>query len=141
MDKILGIILRIFGRDVPNLITRGAGAGAGGMVMRLLLDGMMHGCFPTNGMLVSMLALVVGEVADNVWTVQSGSETIFLQERDVGFRARSLILIVVDDLESMKVRVVGSHFDWRGGFPSAEKALECLGTPKDHQLNDRGRIE
>ena len=109
--------------------------------MMLLLDGMMHGCFPTNGMLVSMLALVVGEVADDVWTVQGGSETIFLQERDIGFGARGLILIVVDDLDSMKVRVVGSHFDWRSGFPSAEKAFECLGTPKDHQLNDRWRVE
>lgn len=106
-------------------------------MMMLLLNGMVHSGFPTNGMLVSMLALVVGVVADDVWTVQGGSETIFLQERDIGFGAGSLILIVVDNLDSVKVRVVGSHFDGRGGFLSAEKAVECLGTPKDHQLNDR----
>ena len=47
----------------------------------------MHSCFPTNGFLMSMLALVVGEVADNVRTVQGGSERIFLQERDIGFGA------------------------------------------------------
>ena len=88
-----------------------------------------------------MLALVVGEVADDVRTIQGGSERIFFQERDIGFGARCLILIVVDDLDSVKVRVVGSHFDWIGGFSSAEKAVECLGTPKDHQLNDRGRFE
>ena len=92
-------------------------------------------------MLVSMLALVMGEVADDVGTVQGGSESIFLQERNIGLGARGLVLIVVDDLDSMKVRVVGSHFDWRGGFLSAEKAVECLGTPKDHQLDDRCRIE
>ena len=91
-------------------------------------------------MLVSMLALVVGEVANNVWTVQGGSESVFLQERDIGFGARGLILRVADDLDSMKVSV-GSHFDWRGGFSSAKKAVECLGTPEDHQLNDRWRIE
>ena len=28
----------------------------------LLLDGMVHSCLPTNGMLMSMLALVEGEV-------------------------------------------------------------------------------
>ena len=47
----------------------------------------------------------------------------------------------MDDLDSVKVRVVGSHFDWIGGFSSAEKAVECLGTPKDHQLNDQCRFE
>ena len=88
-----------------------------------------------------MLALVVGEVAGDVRTVQGGSELIFLQERDIGFGARGLILIVVDDLDSVKVRVVGSHFDRRGGFSSAEKAVECPGTPKDHQLNDKCRFE
>ena len=87
-----------------------------------------------------MLALVVGEVADHVWTVQGGSESILLQKRDIGFEARGLVLRVVDDFDSMKVSV-GSHFDWRGGFPSAKEAVECLGTPEDHQLNDRCRIE
>ena len=94
-------------------------------------------------MLVSMLALVVGEVADHVWTVQGGSESILFQERNIGFRARGLVVRVVDDLESMQVSVVsvGSHEDWRGGFSSAKKAIECLGTPEDHPLNDRRRIE
>ncbi len=90
-------------------------------------------------MLVSMLALVVGEVADNVWTVQCGRESIFLQERDIGFGARGLILRVAGDLDSMKVSV-GSHVGWSGGFPSAEKAVECLRTPGDHQLNYRSRV-
>ena len=90
-----------------------------------------------------MLALVVGEVTDHVWTVQGGSELILFQERDIGFGARGLVVSVVDDLESMKVSVVsvGSHCDWRGGFSSAKKAVKCLGTPEDHQLNDRCRIE
>ena len=84
-----------------------------------------------------MLALMVGEVADYIWTVQGGGETILLQERDIGFGARRLVVRVVDDLESMKVSVVsvGSHCDWRGGFLSAKKAIESLGTPEDHQLN------
>lgn len=90
-------------------------------------------------MLVSMLALVVGEVADHVWTVQGGGEFIFLQERDIGFGAGGLVVRVLDDLNSVKMSVsVRSHF---GGFPSAKQAAECLGTPEDHQLNDRCRIE
>ncbi len=46
---------------------------------------------------------MVGYVANKVWTILSWRELVFMKEEDVGFKAGTLVLFVVDEVDSLQV--------------------------------------
>lgn len=59
--------------------------------------GLSADCF-----VVSMLALVVSLVDDGVWAVQRRCELVLVKEGNVRFGTRTLVILVVNKLDSLK---------------------------------------
>ena len=63
----------------------------------------------------TMFALVMSSIDDGVWTVQCGGELVLVEEGDIGLGTRTLVVLVVNELDSLKF---GCHSVWRSVFLS-----------------------
>ncbi len=72
--------------------------------------GLSADCF-----VVTMFALVMSFADDGVWTVQCRCELVLVEEGDVRFRTRTLVVLVVNELDFLEL---GCHGIWDCGFPS-----------------------
>ena len=61
----------------------------------------------------TMFALVVSFVDDGIWAIQSRRELILVEEEDVRFWTRTLVLLVVDELDFLEF---GCHGVWICGY-------------------------
>ena len=62
----------------------------------------------TNCFLVTMFTLMVSLANDGVWAVQCRCELVLVEEGDVGFGARTFVVLVVNELNSLEF---GGHID------------------------------
>ena len=62
-----------------------------------------------------MFALVVSCGDDGVRAIQCWCEAVFVEQGDIRFDTRTLIVLVVDDLDFLEI---GCHDRWRCGFAS-----------------------
>ena len=72
--------------------------------------GLSADCF-----VVPMFALVMSSVDDGVWTVQCRCELVLVEEGDVRFGARTLVILVVNELDFLEF---GCHGVWKSGVAS-----------------------
>lgn len=68
---------------------------------------------PANCFVFTMFALMVSSVNDGVWAVQCRCELVLVEERDVRLGTRTLVVLVVNELDFLEF---GCHGVWRGGF-------------------------
>ena len=62
----------------------------------------------TNSFLITMFTLMVSLINDGVWAVQCRCEFVLVQEGDVRFGTRTFVVLVVNELNSLKI---GGHID------------------------------
>jgi len=117
--EVLGVILRVLCRDLASLVRA---------YNRLLKD-LLHGGLPTNRLGVPIFALVDGFVANDVWTLLSRCELVFMKERDIGLGTRTLILLVVDEVYPLKLSCHGDRR--RGRLGPFVGPLEELVSPRN----------
>lgn len=70
--------------------------------------GLSADCF-----IVTMFALMMSFIDDGVWTVQSRGELVLVEKGDIGFGTRTLVFLVVNELNFLKF---GGHGLWRSVF-------------------------
>lgn len=102
MAKILRVVLRVIGRDIAGLVAAGG----------LLLEDSLHMSLSANWLLVAVFALMESLIDEGVWAIQCRCELVLVEQGDVRFDTRALVVLVVNELDSLKI---GSHGVWRSG--------------------------
>ena len=74
----------------------------------------------------TMFALVMSFVDNDVWTVQCRGELVLVEEGDIGLGTRTLVVLVVNELDSLKF---GCHGVWRSVFPFRRTSFGRAGGP------------
>ena len=62
-----------------------------------------------NCLLVTMFALMMGFGDEGVWTIQCGCELVLVEEGDIRLDTRTLVVLVVNELDSLEI---GCHGVW-----------------------------
>lgn len=93
MAKILRVVLRVLSRDIAGLIAVGA----------LLLEDSLYMSLSANCLLVAMFALMESCADEGVWAIQRRCELVLVEQGDVRFDARALVVLVVNELDSLKI--------------------------------------
>jgi len=94
--EVLRVVLLVLGGYVAD-ITAG----------ELHLEDRLHGSFSADKLVLAVFALLVHVAAHEVGTFHGGFEGIFVEEVDVGLGSGTLVLGVVDELDT--VEASGCH--------------------------------
>lgn len=63
--------------------------------------------FSSNRFSMTMFALVVSSVDEGVWAFQGGCKLVLVEQGDVRLDTRALVILVVNELDSLEVRCHG----------------------------------
>ena len=63
--------------------------------------------FAANCFLVTMFALMESMVDEGVWTIQCRCELVLVEKGDIRFDARTLVILVMNELHSLKIACHG----------------------------------